>query len=52
MRSISAFSTADSYKDGARDGAFRHVNLTDDLFFGFCMNNKEFCKEILSIIFG
>lgn len=58
MRSISAFSAAgsceakaaDSYRDGTRDGAFRHVNLTDDLFFGFCMNNKEFCKEILSII--
>lgn len=58
MRSISAFGTAgscetkavDSYRGGTRDGAFRHVNLTDDLFFGFCMNNKEFCKQILSII--
>lgn len=49
MRSISAFNMAgsyetkavDSYRGGTRDGAFRHVNLTDDLFFGFYMNNKE-----------
>lgn len=29
---------------------FKNANLTDDILFTICMNNKEFCKRVLSII--